>query len=37
LKLEGPFPYDEVVTKAEVPFYLKQANEFGIPMDLRHT
>mmetsp|Transcript_17385 Transcript_17385/g.45394 ORF Transcript_17385/g.45394 Transcript_17385/m.45394 type:complete len:786 (+) Transcript_17385:64-2421(+) len=37
LKLDGPFPYDEVVTQREVPFYLKQANEYGIPMDLRHT
>ena len=37
LRLDGPFPYDAVVTEKEVPFYLKQANAFGIPMDMRHT
>ena len=26
LGLSGPFPYDDVVTKKEVPFYLAQAN-----------
>lgn len=37
LKMDKPFPYDDIVTNTEVPYYLTKANAYGIPMDMRHT
>lgn len=37
LNFSGPFPWTEVVTNAEVPYYISHANKYGPPMDSRHT
>jgi len=36
LGLEGPFPWEHVVTK-ELAYYRTKANKYGVPMDPRHT
>ena len=36
LKLDGPFPWDDVVAD-EIKYYISKSNAFGIPMDPRHT
>jgi hypothetical protein len=36
LKLNGPFDWKKVAG-TEVPFYLSKANQFGVPLDPRHT
>jgi hypothetical protein len=36
LKLNGPFPWDDVVG-VELAFYKTKANKYGVPMDPRHT
>jgi hypothetical protein len=35
LKLNGPFPWDNIVSQ-EIAFYASQQNEFGVPLDPRH-
>lgn len=37
LNFSGPFPWDEVVTKTEIPYYVAHSNQYGPPMDSRHT
>ena len=36
LGLSGPFAWDEIVP-AEIAYYKRNANEFGVPLDPRHT
>lgn len=36
LGLSGPFAWDEIVP-AEIAYYKRHANEFGVPLDPRHT
>jgi hypothetical protein len=37
LNYSAPFPWKQVVAKTEVPYYLSHANQYGPPMDSRHT
>ena len=37
LNFSGPFQWEQVVRKTEVPYYISHANAYGPPMDSRHT
>lgn len=36
LGLDGPFNWTQVVEN-EIPYYKSKANEYGVPLDMRHT
>ena len=37
LNYTKPFPWKQVVKETEVPYYVSHGNEYGPPMDSRHT